>query len=427
MARQKQHSSSGTAQNQKQKHRWPPSGLWIVVIIVVIVIAASIIATVLLSKDLSIEVTIISAVVIGLPGLMLGYFQWMHPRPASEQAPPAAQAAPLAQSSPSHVVPQAVPTSQQASATPSHSPPLSPTSTPAIPQREQTSVSPQQGAVSVIPQPRSADTVFFFNVVNLPSSQEFFGREIDRESLLNRTANRQATSLVGPRRIGKTWLIQYLRLVAPRQFGSRYRLGYLDASMPGCATVTGFTSKALKELQVTSPSHSSEAGLMALERAVEDLRAKGYTPILCIDEFERLSNSAVFDYNFFSGLRAIAHAGLGLVVASKSSLIDIVDDHTKTSPFFNIFEQLTLEPFDSQEAEAFVQVKGRQAGFTAREQAYLLQYGQTHEGQWPPLRLQLVGKLLLESKLRQQYHPDDEQYWQKFRQRLEDKYRGAVR
>ena len=34
---------------------------------------------------------------------------------------------------------------------------------------------------------------------------------------------------------------------------------------------------------------------------------------------------------------------------------------------FLIFEQLTLKPFDKQEAEKFVQVKSTQVGFTEQE------------------------------------------------------------
>jgi hypothetical protein len=349
-------------------------------------------------KDPSLEVTIILSVAFGLPSLMFAYFQWMHPR------------SPVSPSSlPQTLPPVAVLPNDTGEAT--------------SPSQGSSALEKQDAPIST--QPVSTDAVFFFNVTNLPSSQEFFGREMDRETLLNRTAGRQATSLVGPRRIGKTWLIQYLLLTVPRRLGPRYRIGYLDATAPGCVTVAGFVTTALKELNIVLPV-SGGPNLLALERAVEDLRKRGYSPVLCIDEFERLSNSSIFDYDFFSGLRAIAHAGLGLVVASKSPLIGIVDDAVGTSPFFNIFEQLTLEPFYRQEAETFIQVKGQQAGFSAREEAAMLRYGQIEEEQWPPLRLQLVGKLLLESMLMQQYQPDNEQYWQKFQQRLEDKYQGAV-
>ena len=77
--------------------------------------------------------------------------------------------------------------------------------------------------------------------------------------------------------------------------------------------------------------------------------------------------------------------------------------------------------------------KSTLAGFNVQKQAMLMHYGQVESGRWPPLRLQLVGKMLLEDKdarakgTGRRYHPDDAIYWQKFEQRLEEKYRGAVR
>ena len=106
------------------------------------------------------------------------------------------------------------------------------------------------------------------------------------------------------------------------------------------------------------------------------------------------------------------------------------------SPLMNqIYLQLpplTIEPFNLEEAEAFAKAKGNQAGFTDQERDLLLKYGQTEEQRWPPLRLQLVGKMLLGDKLLGEkegiryYSPNDPGYWQKFERRLEDKYRGVV-
>lgn len=157
--------------------------------------------------------------------------------------------------------------------------------------------------------------------------------------------------------------------------------------------------------------------------------------MLCIDEFEGLCKQEkreVFTLDFFTALRAMTQAGLCLVVASQHPLIEIVGDGIKTSPFFNVFEQLKLKPFTLEEAQAFGQTKGTKAGFTKKEQEYLLKYGREQD-LWPPLRLQLVGTMLLEDKTLaeregpQYYRPNDPSYWQEFEQRLEEKYRGAVR
>lgn len=280
-----------------------------------------------------------------------------------------------------------------------------------------------------IVRPRS---YFFFNE-KLPGSDEFYGRAIEREILFNRTYNKSSTSIVGSRRIGKTWLIEYLLLEAKAQLGSRFRIGYLDAMMASCSTVAGFTAKAAKELGFPLSPERASLGLVALEEIVEMLRAKGYHAVLCIDEFEGFGGRPDFDVSFFASLRAMAQMGLCLVAASKRPLIDIVGNYGNTSGFFNIFEQLTLEPFDREDAKEFVTAKSALAGFNEQEQEMLMHYGRLEGGLWPPIRLQLVGKMLLEDKTLggkgggQRYRPDDPHYWQRFAQRLEEKYRGVVR
>jgi hypothetical protein len=197
--------------------------------------------------------------------------------------------------------------------------------------------------------------------------------------------------------------------------------------------VAGFTAKAAKELGFPLSPERASRGLVALEEIVEMLKAKGYNAVLCIDEFEGFAGRPGFDVSFFAGLRAMAQIGLCLIAASRRPLIDIVEDYGNTSGFFNIFEQLTLEPFDREDAEEFVLAKSALVGFNEQEQEFLMNYGQLEDELWLPIRLQLVGKMLLEDKTleakcgRQRYRPDDPSYWQRFIQRLEEKYRGVMR
>jgi hypothetical protein len=215
------------------------------------------------------------------------------------------------------------------------------------------------------------------------------------------------------------------------------RIGYLSASAPSCATLTGFTTKALEELGITLViAAHSKIGLERLERVVEDFNAKDITPVLCIDEFEYLCKHKEFDLTFLEHLRTLTQMGLGLVTISNRPLMDVVVEKVgekgKTSPFFNVFEQLTLKPFTREEAEQFAEKKSQQAGFTSEERGYLLEYGKIDEG-WFPLRLQLAGKMLLEDRNlaltegAHYYRPQDVGYWHDFLARLEEKYQGVVR
>ncbi|MGZ3628265.1 MAG: protein kinase domain-containing protein [Ktedonobacteraceae bacterium] len=275
------------------------------------------------------------------------------------------------------------------------------------------------------------DSIFLFNQPLLDPT-EFYGRRRERTTLLNRTRNGASSSIVGPRRIGKTWLMSYLKLVAQKELGTRYVIGYLDATTARCTTIAGFTASTIEALGLQRRSLSSDEGLVLLEHVLQELISVNRLPVLCVDEFEGFSNREVFDLSFFSALRAMTQNGLCLIVASKSPLIDIVGDIGKTSGFFNVFEQIKMKPFTTKDAERFSEDKASQAGFTDQERTRLLQYGQFDDAYWP-LRLQLVGKMLLEDKVlaaleqdQDYYHPEDPTYWQEFERRLEETYRGAV-
>jgi len=290
-------------------------------------------------------------------------------------------------------------------------------------------VTQQQSAPRTIHAPASSASIFFVNM-KLTNPAEFYGRVLERTQLLHRTRNGGCTSVVGPRRSGKTWLMTHLCLVAPERLGANFHIGSMSAALPSCATRAGFTGEALRALGYTPyslPPAGSELAL--LEHCVRGMVAQKHTPVLCIDEFEGLTRHPEFDLQFFEGLRAITEIGLALIVLTKEPLIDVVSESTRTSPFFNVFLQLTLLPFDRTDAEQFVQHKGAQAQFTRQECAYLLAYAQSEREQFPPLRLQLVGETLLNEKRagQRQYRPNDPEYWQAFKQRVDVVYRGMVK
>lgn len=279
---------------------------------------------------------------------------------------------------------------------------------------------------------RNAATIFHYNMA-LDNTHEFYGREREKLRLLSRTSRGESTSIVGSRRIGKTWLLQYLRLIAPTQLGKQFIIGYVDATAPSCATLSGFTTEMLAALNIP-PSADSSMNLITLQSKIKEFKENNQVPILCIDEFEGVHKIIGPNYlEFLEHLRAIAQEGLGLVLASKKPLIDVVAGG-ETSPFFNIFMQILLKPFTRQEAEAFIRDKSKDAVFTEQECDRLLMYAKQDDQElWPPLRLQLVGTLLQEDKLLASqgeynlYRPDTADYWQEFVERVEEIYQGAIR
>jgi transcriptional regulator with XRE-family HTH domain len=269
----------------------------------------------------------------------------------------------------------------------------------------------------------AAVPLFLFNEP-LPGPGELYARQREQKTLLSRTTRKASTSIVGPRRIGKTWLMQYLRLVAPGQLGPRFRVSYLDGMSPGCKTMTGFVTEALSKLGLAVPE--TIEGLEALDRGLQDLLAKKLTPVICIDEFERISSREEFSLDFFEGLRAMTSTSdLVLIIASKSPLRQVVDKKSQGSPFFNIFEQVSLKPFTYSDTQEFIFEKGNLARFQPKERDYLWKYGRASEGEqaWWPLRLQLAGKILIEDLDQAR---KDQHYEHSFEERFNTTYRAVM-
>ncbi len=277
--------------------------------------------------------------------------------------------------------------------------------------------------------------IFPFLAPSPTASQEVYGWKSDRDALLHCVRRGAGASIVGPRRIGKSWLLHYVRLEISieHRLGANYRVCYLDANR--CATVDGFTVLVLEQLGVRVSPDNVPLNLGVLDRAISKLISHNILPVLCLDEFESLSGSPSrrqeFDIQFYRGLRAMGQVGLRLVVASKHDLIKLMPYDPESSPFFNTFEKFQLRPFNRIEAETFAEKKGELAGFTDRERRLLLKYGTKDGHQWMPVRLQLVGKEMFTAKSLavsedSSYRPDDLDYWRRFEKEVDKKYDAVV-
>ena len=80
---------------------------------------------------------------------------------------------------------------------------------------------------------------------------------------------------------------------------------------------------------------------------------KGMTTVLLMDEFEYVTQNPNFKSDFFGGLRALAiHHGVALIPATRRELVDLChSDEIKGSPFFNIFANVVLRPFNRAEVD----------------------------------------------------------------------------
>lgn len=265
--------------------------------------------------------------------------------------------------------------------------------------------------------------------VTIPFSDpgEFYGRERNFRELYAIVARSGSVSLVGSPGSGKTWLLQYFGLIAESRLSAR--IGYVDVARPTCQSIDGFVGEALRSLEYTSLPKNQSLGLEALEEGILTLRKKeaGQGPIvLCLDNFDALVQSKEINNRFFDGLRSLTHRDLSLVVSSTQPLIHLIAKNT-SGKFFNMFNQITLDPFRRDEASGFLAEKGKRAGFSRYEQARLLDASRDRQG-WVPLRLQIGGKLLLIDKKANVTKDllQDTGYWRLFQERLERQYQKQI-
>ena len=166
-----------------------------------------------------------------------------------------------------------------------------------------------------------------------------------------------------------------------RDFSEHIHLCYFDPKRPSCRSVEYFLRTVLDGLNIPIPPTSVSTSLVMLEyleHIVCQKRNQQQILVLCIDEFEGLCTAPDFQLSFLENLRALAQLGLVLITASKRPLLDIVGEvlgeQGKTSPFFNIFEQITLKPFNEYQARKFIDEKSAQADFLPPEREILLRY-----------------------------------------------------
>jgi transcriptional regulator with XRE-family HTH domain len=273
--------------------------------------------------------------------------------------------------------------------------------------------------------------------MKLVNIEDFFGRRYEINLLLARTTTGQSTAIVGPRRIGKSWLLRYLYIWV-QQHVAHLRMVYIDASLPRCSTLTEMLGFILEALHLAEPAEKRVHNyLKTLETAVQDASLQKQNLVLCIDKFDRMCQMPEMHADILDRFRAMTEMGLGLVVACRESLITVTENvpglSDKTSPLINVFQQLRLKPFTRLEAQQFIQAKGEQAGLSEQERTYVLKYAGGSETQtWMPQHLQLVGTLLFTDKVTAQeegyadlYRPLDPAYWAEFEQRVEAEIRGT--
>ena len=264
----------------------------------------------------------------------------------------------------------------------------------------------------------------------ITNPNEFFGRKNELSTIFNRLSNLQSCDVFGERKIGKSSLLYYILLKLRDELGDEYRVAYIDMQDPKYHTVEGFLKHSLHELrsnpEVISPSNSLNENLIAFSESIEELR-RASKPVLLIDECENMIKKLEFNNDLFDTMRSLGYQGnIAYVTASLHSLKRLCTEGNFTSPFYNIFSQVSLGRFSPGEASEFLSAKRESVEFNEKEIEFIKKIAKNH-----PLHLQIAcyhvfenkGKKRDEKELRKDIEKDVKTFGDKWAR----KKRGAIK
>ncbi len=189
---------------------------------------------------------------------------------------------------------------------------------------------------------------------------QFFGRRREVSRILSRmgTERPQSVSVVGDRRIGKSSLLHYLTWPQVQlqhlRDPSALVVVSLDFQQLRIVSLEAFFSLLFKQIQVVKQDlgDPGRPGYGAFQTILETLGKEGKKLIFLFDEFDAITSNSAFDGEFFSYLRSAANNyAVAYVTSSKTELQRLChSSEIADSPFFNIFTNLYLKPFEREEA-----------------------------------------------------------------------------
>ena len=254
----------------------------------------------------------------------------------------------------------------------------------------------------------------FFSRQRITEPDCFYGREREIESIYSAIITRQCRSIVGERKLGKSSL---LTAVAQPAIMERYGLEpsralflYIDLEGMASARREDFWIELLDRISLVLPPEAEdlrdraerlldagELRFTTVRRLLRRIRDANLEMVLALDEFEGLASNSNFEPDFYGELRSLAgELGIVYLTASKRGLYDLTYHHTATlsSPFFNIFSEITLGLMPQDEASGLLATlshRGHGPGFCEEEIDLGLELAGPH-----PFFLQIAGFHLYE-------------------------------
>lgn len=203
------------------------------------------------------------------------------------------------------------------------------------------------------------------NPIDQPN--QFFGRKNELSRIQDSIRQMRSISIVGGRRVGKSSLLKLISLpeiIREYELGDRFIFCFADLQGFEEITPDGFWKWILRVLSEQLPEglstevsqivEQSRFDTLSLRTLFEKLSSKKI--IFLFDEFETVLQNPQIPQSFYGHLRWLSqNCSVAFITATQRELVyHCINDETKTSPFFNIFDNLVLRPFKASECQDLI-------------------------------------------------------------------------
>ncbi|MCP4349278.1 MAG: hypothetical protein GY795_27675 [Desulfobacterales bacterium] len=213
----------------------------------------------------------------------------------------------------------------------------------------------------------------------------FFGRLSELNLIRDACFQLLSISIVGERRAGKSSLLrQFTVPEVIQRFGfepKEHIFCFFDLQGLEDIELNQFWGLVLAKLVAELPAdnpHTEDIKRIVETRNFDNIslrrlfaRLEEYKIIFLFDEFETILENQNFSKSFYGHLRYLTqNCPVALITVTRRELVyHCLDDETKSSPFFNIFHNLVIKPFNKSECKKLVEVytEDSEVSFTESE------------------------------------------------------------